>query len=429
MLKYLVQITEDLVAVSIVIGMLSAYVRFHFPEKMGNIFLIGSGIAGLVLSVMMTYLVNTSNAISKKLNLGYIAYIDLYTFAVIGIAFLLFMFFSIGFILKKTKIVGEIIECLSAAVMIIGMMFYSLPAVFGYPFNFDLADDTIFSTDFIMRFSGMLIGGILVLVTGIAAYKIEKNLRGSFKCLFMNMSILVLLFYYGGVAVKLILSRRIIRPNSPSFHTLFKIVQLTNNYSEYFIFGTIIALLLGAVFVLSKNIRVSEEYSNPAQLRKIKARMMKTRRWVYTLVVATALCMVNLTVVDAYNNKEPDEAPVEECIEDGDNLVVPYSLVEDGHLHRFGYKTDKGILVKFIVVQKPGSGTYGVGLDACDICGDAGYYERNDQIVCRRCDVVMNKNTIGFKGGCNPIVIDFHVEDAKIYVPKSTLIEHQDEFK
>lgn len=38
-----------------------------------------------------------------------------------------------------------------------------------------------------------------------------------------------------------------------------------------------------------------------------------------------------------------------------------------------------------------------------------GYYERNDDVVCKRCDVVMNKSTIGFKGGCNPVPFEYEI--------------------
>ena len=221
------------------------------------------------------------------------------------------------------------------------------------------------------------------------------------------------------------LSRRMIHQT----HTLFTIVKITNNYSEYFIFAIMICALVAAAYLFLKNIKVTEEYANPAQHRKIRARMRNQRRWSVALLICVLVAGINLTVVDAYNNKEPDEAPVEEGELVGDEVIVPLSMVEDGHLHRFGYETESGILVKFIVVKKPGSTTYGVGLDACDICGDAGYYEKNDQIVCRRCDVVMNTNTIGFKGGCNPIVIDYRVEDGNIIVPVATLVDHQDEFK
>mgnify|MGYP003571303951 CR=1 FL=1 len=114
-----------------------------------------------------------------------------------------------------------------------------------------------------------------------------------------------------------------------------------------------------------------------------------------------------------------------------DCLLVPIESVADGHLHRFGFVTDKGFKTRFIVVKKTNSSSYGVGLDACDICGEAGYYEKSGQIVCRKCDVVMNVNTIGFKGGCNPIVIDFAVdfEQGYIIVPTATLIDNQTEFK
>ncbi len=114
-----------------------------------------------------------------------------------------------------------------------------------------------------------------------------------------------------------------------------------------------------------------------------------------------------------------------------DCLYVPIDIVSDGHLHRFGYTTERGFKTRFIVIRKPNSSLYGVGLDACDICGEAGYYERNDQIVCKKCDVVMNVNTIGFKGGCNPIVIDYTVdyENGYVIVPTAALILNEEEFK
>ena len=87
----------------------------------------------------------------------------------------------------------------------------------------------------------------------------------------------------------------------------------------------------------------------------------------------------------------------------GDRILIPMETVNDFHLHRFEYKTENDVNVRWIVVRKPNSASYGVGLDACEVCGNAGYYERNGQVVCKRCDVVMNINTIGFKGGCNQI--------------------------
>ena len=184
-----------------------------------------------------------------------------------------------------------------------------------------------------------------------------------------------------------------------------------------------------AVIQFIRNLKVRDEYENPAQLRKIKAANRNRRRWAVAVLVCVIAATLNLTVVDAINNKKPVEAPVEQCEMDNTNLYVDFSQVDDGHLHRFAYTTEKGTEIRFIVIKKPNSSSYGVGLDACDICGEAGYFERDGQIVCKRCDVVMNINTIGFKGGCNPIVIDYEVKDGRIIVPIEGLVLHERKFK
>jgi uncharacterized membrane protein len=103
--------------------------------------------------------------------------------------------------------------------------------------------------------------------------------------------------------------------------------------------------------------------------------------------------------------------------------------VNDFHLHRFEWQTPNGVIVRWIVVRKPNSAAYGVGLDACEVCGNAGYYERGGLVVCRRCDVVMNTNTIGFKGGCNPIPLNYEVDGGNLAFSMADLIAGEKEFK
>lgn len=136
-----------------------------------------------------------------------------------------------------------------------------------------------------------------------------------------------------------------------------------------------------------------------------------------------------MTVVYNIANQEVELSPIEETVIDSDNMYITFEQVSDGHLHRFGYTTENGVQIRVIVIQKPNSSQYGIGLDACDICGETGYYEKNGQVVCNLCDVVMNINTIGFKGGCNPIVIDYSIENGQIIIPLAGLEEYEDEFK
>jgi uncharacterized membrane protein len=99
----------------------------------------------------------------------------------------------------------------------------------------------------------------------------------------------------------------------------------------------------------------------------------------------------------------------------GNEIIIPIEQVDDGRLHRFAYTASDGTEVRFIVIKK-NAVAYGVGLDACDICGNTGYYERKDEVICRLCDVVMNKSTIGFKGGCNPVPLAYSLRDGKMVV-------------
>jgi uncharacterized membrane protein len=44
-----------------------------------------------------------------------------------------------------------------------------------------------------------------------------------------------------------------------------------------------------------------------------------------------------------------------------------------------------------------------VCLDACEICGDKGYFEQGGSMVCRNCMSPIVLNSVGRSGGCNPI--------------------------
>ena len=113
-----------------------------------------------------------------------------------------------------------------------------------------------------------------------------------------------------------------------------------------------------------------------------------------------------LTVGVAQTKKVPVlSEPEAYSLEDG-VATIPFSQLEDGHLHRFEYKASDGTVMRFIIIKKNG-GAYGVGLDACENCGDAGYYEKDGKIICKKCDVAINLATIGFKGGCNPIPLPY----------------------
>ena len=135
-----------------------------------------------------------------------------------------------------------------------------------------------------------------------------------------------------------------------------------------------------------------------------------------------------MTAIKKIANKVVVLSPSEEYTLENGEIFIPIEQVLDGHLHRFTWVNDRGKEIRFIIVQKRGT-NLGVGFDACEVCGDAGYYERKSEIVCSRCDVVMNKSTIGLKGGCNPIPLASRIEDGQVIIRTSDVNKEEKRFR
>lgn len=421
MLTYLYKVTQDLLLAGLIFGILFSFLNKFYGKKGVISLFIGSGI-GIVAAGVISYFKNTTKRFDMSIW-------NLRSYIAIMVIFLLFIILTIGPLRKLTKKPGEYISSILGGGLYAVVWFYTMPDFLAYPFNFDVADNNVFSTDFIYRFIGYVLAVILIYISGYAVYKMMSRYGETGNAVFMRIGLSLLAARHIGGLLNVMLTRNIIPRKSPVRSTFFNITKELLNHSDWFIYAGIILAVVAAVILFFRNIKVTEEYDNPAQHRKIRARMRSSRRWAAALAACCIVGVLNLTVVYALDNQEIVLSPVEECELRGDSLYISFEQVEDGHLHRFDYETPDGIRVRFIIIKKPNSMAYGVGLDACDICGETGYYERDGQVVCKLCDVVMNINTIGFKGGCNPIVIDYSVKDGYIIVPTSTLIEHQKEFK
>ena len=427
MLKYFEQLTVDLMIPAILVGMLYAFIKFKLGKSCRIAFLAGGGFA-IAASIFVAIQKNTNRDLKLPFWNGF-TYVLLIVLVIASAVLILSMI--VWFAVKKVRPVTRFLVTAAAVTVMIAAVVYSLPDVLAYPFNFDLQGNSVFSTDFLYRLIGVILGFLLDLIACIAAFKIFKPLSNALSVILIDLATFITAFSVLGRLIQLMLQLQIVRQTRDKalFSFLFPILQFVNNNKELFIYGVMACALIAAIALFIRNLKIREEYSNAAQKRKIRAAMRNRRRWSAVVLAFLMLACVNLTIVHAVNNKKPVEAPVEVCDMDEKNMYVDFSQVDDGHLHRFAYTTDKNVEIRFIVIKKPNSSSYGVGLDACDICGEAGYFEREGQIVCKRCDVVMNINTIGFKGGCNPIVIDYEVKDGQIIVPIEGLVLHERKFK
>ena len=422
MLKYFIAVSEDLMVIAILIGLLYAWVERRFGKD-GLKFLNVGAVVGFLAAAVMSYLKNTTSLIHTGIW-------NMRIFITSTVMLIVFFVFSVKKLRQKLPRVTEIIVCTAAALIAGLLIFYEMPDVFAYPYTIKQQGyESFFSTEYLFRFIGFVLGLIYALVAFFTARNVGLRVREKPAAMLTVAALSINAVQQICKTLSTMLSRRMISNKSPVYKPLFKLVKFTSNHSNLFIYLALAAVLLLAVVLWLESRKVTKPYDNPAQLRRLKAELRSNRRWAWVLLVVVVLMVLTLTWFTALTNRTVELSPAEDCLVQDGNVYVSLTQVEDGHLHRFSYVTPSGVETRFIVIKKPNSSAYGIGLDACDICGETGYYERDGQVVCKLCDVVMNINTIGFKGGCNPIPIEYKISEGYIIVPISTLVEHEKDFR
>ena len=209
---------------------------------------------------------------------------------------------------------------------------------------------------------------------------------------------------------------------------LMKVMGPLIDNQRLVIFVVFFVTLLVPITLYSQPKPEKPEGANPAEYRKILAAAKRKLRWGAGVVASLFVMVLMSSVGHSFATKEAELVPAAPVAAENGFVSVPLEDVQDGHLHRYSYRTKNGTTVRFIIIRKGGN-AYGVGLDACEICGPTGYIEREDQVICKLCDVVMNINTIGFKGGCNPIPLPYEVRDGNLVFSLNDIVAGEKEFR
>ncbi|MDR0629768.1 MAG: Fe-S-containing protein [Treponema sp.] len=415
MLRYLILVVENSLAIAILGALL-----FGGARKKGG----GLGkrmIQGCLLGTVFALILAILRRTTALINRGYWNLWILSAAVILGILFML-LYWDLGSIRMSrsyTRVFGWVSLLLMGA-----LFFYALPTLFLYPTEFVLTGETIFSTDFLFKLIGYGIGLGISLVVGTAIFKAGIPLSPRFVGSLLTLALILNMLNQATTIVQFLLARRMI----PMIRWLFRIVVAAAGYNLVLLY-----LLMGISFSLAlvlwiQSLRPPAGYKNPAEHRKIKAALRNRRRWSGVVTGGYLVSIFILTGLKAYNEREVVLSPAEAMNIQGDEILIPLEQVQDGRLHRFAYITADNTEVRFIVIKK-NEVAYGVGLDACDICGATGYYERKNEVICRLCDVVMNKSTIGFKGGCNPVPLSYTNRSGNMIIAITNLENEQHRFK
>lgn len=386
--------------------------------------------AGVLLSIALAAVkINTKLIISSHWNH--------YIYAILMTLTVLFLVLTFCFGRKEGQRTGAAgtVLCAAGSLLSAVLIFYALPGVLLYPFSFNTMGQGYLSSYYLVRMAGWLGALILLLIYSRLLSHCALEIKPySWVPSVLNTSLWVFAVYcFGRFFVPWVNRAKWL--DWPAAYDKEKhawagaLVKFSTQYSMLFIYVTAVLVVILMLVFFTENTHIADPYDNPAQKRKIKARNRSCRRKAVGLLLCLGLSMLSVTVVKAYDTREVAlSEPEVYTVADG-KILVPMESVSDGHLHRFEYRTDNDVNVRWIVVKKPGSASFGVGLDACEVCGNAGYYENNGRVICKRCDVVMNINTIGFKGGCNPIPLAYEVQDGNLVFAVEDLKAGEREFK
>ena len=360
---------------------------------------------GFWLSIFLVAVrVGTRNAVSRELLEGFATFITLLGEAVIFLK----VFKGSENFSKPLKI------SIAAAVMTLflyhGFELWLIPAG-----SVVAALGDYFTVEFLTKILGFISGGLFAFVSSFMIYKAadalnQARLKFVFAVIFSACMIRQIIFL-----IQVLMARGIL--SGEMWMDLMAPVINNSGLLIFVIFAAILVLPI-TLFSQPKPARLPEY--NPAQYRKVLAVAIHKKRWGAGVIIALLLMTTTSSAGSVIANQEAEIVPAVEVFAEEGSVDVDLEIVKDGHLHRFVYRASTGEGVRYIVILKGGS-AYGVGLDACEICGATGYYERDNQVICKLCDVQMNKATIGTRGGCNPIPISYSIEGGKLKVAQSEL--------
>lgn len=283
--------------------------------------------------------------------------------------------------------------------------------------------EVIVSIETAIKILGAVVGLLFAWMGSIFVYRSARSLKSKRLYVVFAIQTAALLFQQIVYIVQILMARNIL-----PLQKLINVMGPLIDHQSQFVF-IVFAVAFAVPFALFLQKRPArKDNENPAQYRKVIASDIHKKRWGKAMVIYLVAMILISSVGNMYAHKKEELVPAVNVTAVNNVVSIPLSKVNDGHLHRFAYHTQKGTAVRFIVVLKGGS-AYGVGFDACEICGATGYIEREGQIVCKLCDVVMNKSTIGMKGGCNPIPLKYSVNDGNLQIEQNLLDEGEKYFR
>ena len=192
--------------------------------------------------------------------------------------------------------------------------------------------------------------------------------------------------------------------------------------NEFFFFTVILgaaALLVLREWMAARG-RALENVPDAAERRRMEWERRKQRRWAFASAFTCTAVILILAAEFAYTRVTAMAVARSVQAENG-AVRIPLSEISDANLHIYNVDSS-GTSLRFLVIRKP-NGNWGTALDACLICGTAGYRQDGSNVVCRNCASAIYIPTIGEAGGCNPVGVPSRLDNGALVIDVSKLAE------
>jgi high-affinity iron transporter len=192
--------------------------------------------------------------------------------------------------------------------------------------------------------------------------------------------------------------------------------------NEVFFFTVILgaAVLLVLREWMAARSPAPEDATDAAERRRMEWERRRRRRWAFASAFTSTAVILILAAEFAYTRvTATTEARSVEAA--GNQVRIPLAEVSDTNLHVYSVDAG-GTSLRFLVIRKP-NGSWGTALDACLICGMAGYRQDGSNVVCRNCASAIYIPTIGEAGGCNPVGVPSRAENGALVIDVAALSE------
>ena len=313
----------------------------------------------------------------------------------------------------ETAVSGDTLVRIVGALYIAAALFRAVPTAMNQAVMMLSGGVEIYSTPVVLALVGYVLAWVLVCFVAWVSYRLCSWNNRVWPAAFI---LIALLANHSLMVVRILKAKRWISTSKETWAVMSWFI----NHEAVFTIAAGLALCAVVVLTWLASRSIPTVGANPAEGRLGRARSRLYKSMAGTAALGYLCGALLITVGVAYGSQEIELSPPESFSVVDDQVSVNLADISDGHLHRFEYTTSGGVKVRFIVIQKSGS-SFGVGLDACEICGPSGYYEKDGKVICKLCEVAMNIATIGFKGGCNPIPIDYKGSNGTLTVPISAL--------